>query len=150
MPIAGKAYAPGVRFRPGGAAAFYYARKANRAAEKSAPVPDLSAHAFAAITFPSNPASNATITLGGTVVTFGTNVTIGANLAATLANLLAFLNASVDANIIKCVYSVPGNSTLGIVSKAAGTSTFTVAAAGPATISHSPLVLPTITKRQVL
>jgi hypothetical protein len=62
------------------------------------------------ISFSSNPAASSTITLGGTVVTFGTDVTIGATLPATLINLLAFLEASVDANLVKFSYSIADNS----------------------------------------
>src|ERR1700730_2865303 len=57
------------------------------------------------IAFSANPADQATITLQGTVITFATapsagQVLIGGTLAATLANLLAVLEASVDANIL--------------------------------------------------
>ena len=54
-----------------------------------------------------NPANLATITLGGTVVTFvtgtpaGNQVKIGASLNATLQALLTFLQASVDSNLVK-------------------------------------------------
>lgn len=129
-------------------AALYRARQRNTVAKNATPVADLSANAAGTITFPSNPATNATITLGGTVVTFGTTITIGANLLATLTTLVAFLNASADANIKKCVYSL-GTNAIGIRSKTPGTSTFTLAASA-ATISHSPLVLPTIQKRKAL
>lgn len=129
-------------------AALYRLRHKNTVAKKSAPVSDLSANAYGSITFASNPANASTITLGGTVVAFGTTVAIGASLAVTLASLLTFLNASADANIKKCAYTVSVNS-LSIRSKTAGTSTFTLAASA-ATVSHSPLVLPTITKRATL
>jgi hypothetical protein len=71
--------------------------------------------AYGSINFAANPAANATITLGGTVVTFvaagpvGNQVLIGANTAATLANLLTFLSTSADANLVKFKYSVLGN-----------------------------------------
>lgn len=128
--------------------ALYHARVKNAVAKKSAPVADLSANASGSITFASNPANASTITLGGAVVTFGTNVAIGGSLAVTLASLLAFLNASADANVKKCAYTIAANS-LGVRSKTTGPSTFTLAASA-ATISHSPLVLPTITKRAKL
>jgi hypothetical protein len=67
------------------------------------------------INFSVNPSNNDTITLNGTVVTFksvspvGNQVLIGATLAATLVNLLAFLQASIDANIIKFICGINGN-----------------------------------------
>lgn len=129
-------------------AALYHARTKNLAAKKSVAVADLSANAYGSITFAANPLTNATITLGGTVITFGTTVAIGANLAATLTTLLAFVNASADANLLKCAYAVVG-SALTIKSKTPGTSAFTLAAS-VATVSHSPLVSPTIHKRAKL
>lgn len=71
--------------------------------------------ALGSITFAANPAANATVTIGGTVVTFvagapvGNQVQIGADTTATLANLLAFLNSSTDVNLVKFTYSVLGN-----------------------------------------
>lgn len=71
--------------------------------------------ALGSITFAANPANNATITLGGTVITFtsgvpnGNQVQIGADTATTLGNLLGFLNSSTDANLVKFVYSTLGN-----------------------------------------
>jgi hypothetical protein len=50
--------------------------------------------------------SNQNIVVNGTTVTFGTNVLVGANLAATVANLLAFLQASADTNINKMTYAL--------------------------------------------
>jgi hypothetical protein len=70
--------------------------------------------ATATATFSANPANNDTITIAGTVVTFvtsgptGNQVQIGATQAITIANLVAFLNASTDSNLIKAVYSVSG------------------------------------------
>lgn len=137
-----------MRRRAGMQAALYRVRAKNLVAKKSVAVPDLSANAFGSITFPANPTNNATITLGGTVVTFGTTITIGVNLAATLATLVAFLNASADTNIKKCTYTISG-SVLTIRSKTPGTPTFTLAASA-ASISHSPIQLPVIQKRKVL
>lgn len=63
-------------------------------------------------TFAGQPANNDTITLNGTAVTFvsalttGNQILIGANLAATLANALAFLNSSTDTQLVKFEYSV--------------------------------------------
>lgn len=111
-------------------------------------VDDLASFATGSITFPSNPLSNATITLGGTVVTFGPsggNVHIAGSLADTLVNLLASLNASNDANLIKCTYLVSG-SALAIRYKTAGVKTFTLAASA-ATVSGTTLKLSQIQKR---
>lgn len=64
------------------------------------------------IMFAANPLNNATITLNGTVVTFvsgtpsGNQVKIGADLATTLASLLAFLTASVDTQLVKFKYLI--------------------------------------------
>lgn len=102
--------------------------------------------ASGSILFGSNPSNLATITLQGTVVTFVTGtptsgqVKIAAgSLPGTLANLLTFLNASVDANIIQMSYSVVG-STLYCVSKITGTggNALTIAASA-ATASGSTL-----------
>jgi phage tail sheath gpL-like len=66
------------------------------------------------VLFAANPIASATVTIGGTVVTFvasgptGSQVLIGASLAATLTNLKTFLNASADTNIVKATYDVSG------------------------------------------
>lgn len=109
---------------------------------------DLAAFATGSVSFAANPANSSTITLGGTVITFGSTVAIGANLAATLVTLLAFVNGSADANISKCTYSVVGSALL-IKFKSAGVATFTLAASA-ATRSGATLVLPTIRKRKAL
>jgi hypothetical protein len=74
--------------------------------------------------FSSQPADNSTITLNGTVVTLhdGTGGTVdrGADLAATMAALKAFLNASVDAEIAKCTYDSTAGGLLTITSKTVG------------------------------
>jgi hypothetical protein len=93
--------------------------------------------AFGSITFAVNPSAAATITIGGTAVTFVTSLTtgnqilIGATLAATLANAVTFLNQSADVNLSKATYSVNQASTaLQIVYKTPGAAgnTFTLAA----------------------
>jgi hypothetical protein len=67
------------------------------------------------LTFSGNPANTDTVTIAGTVVTFvtaapvGNQVQIGGTQAITLANLMAFLTASTDANIIKVNQSLSGN-----------------------------------------
>jgi hypothetical protein len=111
-------------------------------------VDDPTSLAWGSITFPINPSSGDTITLGGTVVTFGTDVTIGAGLSITLASLLVFLNASANANIIKCTYSV-GSASLSVREKLPNTTTFTLAASA-GTVSHATLQLVKIDKRAAL
>ncbi|MFM0044123.1 DUF3383 family protein [Paraburkholderia sediminicola] len=85
--------------------------------------------ASGSITFALNPSAAATITIGGTAVTFVTSLTtgnqvlIGATLAATLANTVTFLNGSSDVNISKATYSVnQAGTALQIVYKTAGTA----------------------------
>jgi hypothetical protein len=63
------------------------------------------------ILFSANPADTSTITLEGTVVEFvatpaAGKVSIAGTLALTLVNLLAFLNASADANLVLLEYSI--------------------------------------------
>ena len=75
--------------------------------------------------FSAQPTALDTITLNGTVVTFvaanpvGSQVLIGASLAATLVNLLAFLQASADVQLVKFLYYVSG-STLWVAAATAG------------------------------
>lgn len=107
--------------------ALYQARKRNHAAHKAVAVNDLTQAAWGTIVFAANPLSNATITIGGTVVTFGTNVTIGANLAATLANLLTFLQASANVNLVKATYAIT-DTALHVRAKTLGAATLTLAA----------------------
>jgi hypothetical protein len=126
-------------------AALNHARNKNQNVVTTA---DLSAMAYGTISFAANPANSSTITLGGTVVTFGTDVAIGANLAATLATLLTFLKASANANIVKSAYDING-SLLTIRYKTAGVATFTLAASA-ATRSGPTLTLPNIRKRKAL
>lgn len=72
--------------------------------------------AFGTLAFTTNPAANTTATFGTTVVTFvaanptGNQVLIGASLAATLANLLTFLQASADASIAQSSYTLSGST----------------------------------------
>ena len=120
----------------------YYARKRNRLARQSVPVADKTAHASGSIAFAANTAQS--VTLGGTLV----NLSIGANLAATLAALLVTLSGSADANIIKCTYAIEG-STLVVTAKAVNDATFTLAASA-GTRSGATLALPTITARAAL
>lgn len=93
--------------------------------------------ASGSVTYASNPAAATTVTIGGTVVTFvsalttGNQVLIGANLAATLANAVTFLNQSSDVNLSKATYSVnQAGTALQIVYKTSGMTgnAFTLAA----------------------
>lgn len=93
--------------------------------------------AFGSVTYTVNPSAAATVTIGGTVVTFvsslttGNQILIGANLAATLANAVTFLNQSTDVNLSKATYSVnQAGTALQIVYKTVGTAgnAFTLAA----------------------
>lgn len=113
----------------GQAAASYYARRRNRSARATVAADDKASHAYGTIHFSANPlpSPHETITLGGTVVTFGTDVDIGVDLTHTLVNLLAFLQASADANISKCTYQ-NNNPDLFVQAKDAGVATFTLAA----------------------
>jgi hypothetical protein len=85
------------------------------------------AQASGSILFAANPLANATVTIGGTAVTFvasgavGNQVNIGASLAATLAALVTMLSASADANLVKATYAVDGTNTkLLVTAKANG------------------------------
>ncbi len=126
-------------------AALHAMRKDNRDATLT---PDKTAHASGSIIFAVNPSNNDTITLGGTVVTFGSDVTIGGSLAITMVSLLTFVKASANANIVKCTYT--GSATaLGVLSKSVNDQTFTLAAS-VATVSHATLQLPQIRQRAAL
>lgn len=77
----------------------------------------IGALASGTVTLTANPAANDTLTINGTAVTFvaasptGNQVLIGANAAATAANLQEFLAASADANLSQCSYSTTGSVT---------------------------------------
>lgn len=121
----------------------YFARKRNRNAVLGT---DLSSHAWGRITFATN--SGQTIHLGGTLVTLGTDVSLGASLAATLAALVTFLNASLDSGIKQATYTTDGTSLL-ITVKAAGVATMTLSASA-ATVYHSPVQLAQARQRVAL
>lgn len=81
------------------------------------------------IVFSGQPAANSTIQLGRTTLTTftfvstaptGNQIQIGANLAATLANAVTALNASVVAQVAEATYSVVGGTTLAIAFDAVG------------------------------
>lgn len=69
-------------------------------------------------TFSANPIANDTLTIAGTAITFvasgatGNQVNIGVTLATTLANLMSLLITSVDANLIKCTYTINAAQTV--------------------------------------
>lgn len=77
--------------------------------------------------FSEQPGVGATLTFGGSVVSFvsgapsGLQVQIGANLTATMANLETFLSGSADSHIDTNTYTMT-NATLSIVAKTAGTA----------------------------
>jgi hypothetical protein len=87
------------------------------------------------ITFAVQPLANATVTIGGTAITFvasgatGNQVNIGGTLAVTLTSLAAMLNASADTNIVKATYSA-SPTVLTVTYKLPGTAgnAFTIAA----------------------
>lgn len=68
------------------------------------------------VQFTGNPVANNILIIFGTTITFvasgatGNQVNIGGNLAATLANLLSFLQGSSDVNLTKFTYTVAGNN----------------------------------------
>lgn len=74
------------------------------------------------------PAANSTLTINGTVVTFvtgtpsGSQVRLGSSLNETLLNLTNFLNASVNANIVKAHYTSGGFTGFGIQFKLTGST----------------------------
>lgn len=97
--------------------------------------------------FTTNPTAAQTLAIAGTTITFvasgpsGNQVLIGANLATTLSSLMAFLQGSSDANLVKCRYGLSG-STLAVAAKVAGTAGNALALATTvtgATVSGSTL-----------
>jgi hypothetical protein len=130
--------------RGGLSAALRRATKTNKF--RTVLVDDLASFATGNITFPSNPSNGDTVTLGGTVVTFGpANVHITGQLKDTLTNLVSFLSTSADVNLIKCTYSMLSN-VLTVKYKTPGVKTFTLAASA-ATVSSATLRLNPIQKR---
>jgi hypothetical protein len=86
-----------------------------------APVSAAAVAASGSIAFSGQPANNATITLNGIAWTFvsaapsGNQSQIGANLGATLTNLVTALNASVVSQIAAATYAQTGGTTLTII-----------------------------------
>jgi hypothetical protein len=83
--------------------------------------------ATGSITFTLNPTALDHILLGSTLVTFvtsgavGNQVNIGATLPLTMANLLSFLTASTDPQIMQCSYSIASSQVLQVVYNTPGT-----------------------------
>lgn len=122
----------------------YYVRKRNR--RSTTLVTDTVSRAQGSVTFSTNSAQ--TVTIGGTVVTFGTSFALGASLTATLAALLAYLAASADANLTKASYQVLGSALI-VQCKAPGAGHLTLAASA-GTVSNGSFTLPQIRKRAAL
>lgn len=103
--------------------------------------------ATGAIQFTVNPSASSTIVLNGTTVTFvasgaGANeVNIGADLDATLANLLTVLRASTDTQLVKFTYAIHGYTLLltAATGGTAGNSLTTVTTVVGATASGATL-----------
>ena len=100
------------------------------------PVTSAGIAATGSIAFTAQPANNSIVTINGTDVTFVTGtptsgqVKIGATLADTVAALVAYLNASVVANVAAATYSAAlSGATLNITHDTLGTSgnSFTLA-----------------------
>jgi hypothetical protein len=74
------------------------------------------------IAFAINPVLGTNLLIGATVVEFGATdgPAIGLTLAATMANLLAFLEASDDDDIHRCTYSITTGSILNITYNSTG------------------------------
>ena len=106
------------------------------------------------LTFTAQPTANDTVVIDGTTITFvsgtpvGSQVKIGGSLTITVANLMTFLNASVDANILKMTYTEVIISGSDIIvyctSKIAGVTgdsyTLAVSGATPPAVSGGTLV----------
>jgi hypothetical protein len=104
------------------------------------------APATGAISFPAQPTAGDTITLNGVVITFvasgaaGNQVNIGADLTATLANLLTFLTTSQNASLLLCNYATNATSKrLGITYKTSNLGDNFTLAASVATVSAPTL-----------
>lgn len=86
------------------------------------------AFASGTISLTGQPSANDSFTIDGTVITFvasspvGSQVVIGTSTAATLANLLAFLQASQDANISLANYSQGTGNVIIVTDKLPGTA----------------------------
>ncbi len=101
------------------------------------------------ITIATNPAASDTLTIAGTAITFemsgasGNQVNLGGTPALTAAALLTFLQASVDANLVKCTYAASGSTGIAVTAAAVGTggNALTLATSVPAKITLSGATL---------
>jgi hypothetical protein len=118
---------------PQAQAGSYWARKRNR--RSTTLTDDLTAPAWATASFGANPSPGDTATINGTVITFGTTVTIAGSLALTLAATVAYILAH---PITGVNVSVSGNGLL-VESVTPGDTTPTLAASN-ATVSSATLV----------
>lgn len=100
------------------------------------------------IALTANPAANDTLTVNGTAITFvasspvGNQVVIGLTEAATFANLLTFLQQSLDSNIDQATYAQTATYTITVTDKVPGTvgNSFSLAKSSTAiTISAADL-----------
>lgn len=111
----------------------YYASKRNQAAQ-AALVDDMAAPAWGTFTFSANPSNGHTITINGTVITFGSTFALGANLAATLTAAVNYILAN---PISGGTVTVSGNGLL-VQSTTPGDNSITLAASN-ATVSGATL-----------
>jgi hypothetical protein len=116
------------------------------------PVTVATVAAKGSILFSAQPAVNSTIAINGTAFTAvasgatGNQFNIGANLAATLTNIVTVLNASVVAGILAATYAQTGGNTLTITHDTLGLSgnSFTLAAS-TAPVSNGTVSAATLT-----
>jgi hypothetical protein len=106
------------------------------------------APAYGTITFPTNPANLATITIGGTIITFvtgtpsGAQVKIGTDTNATILALLTYLAANPIASV-----NVSGGGESILVQSIKPADTSVTLAASAATVSGANLVPQTVNAR---
>lgn len=118
---------------PQAQASMYWARKRNRLS--TALVDDLTAPAWATARFAANPSNSHTVTINGTVITFGSTVTVAATLALTLAATVAYIVANPISGVS---VSASGNGLL--VQSTTPANTAPTLAASNATVSSANLV----------
>ena len=102
--------------------------------------------AAGSIVFSAQPAVSSTITLNGTAFSFvasgatGNQINIGANLAATLTNIVTALNASVVAGVAQATYGQTGGTTLTVLFDVLGPTgnAFTLAASAAPASNGTP------------
>lgn len=101
---------------PQSQAGYYWARKRNR--RDTALADDLTAPAWGTIAFATNPSNSQTVTINGTVITFGSTVTVAASLALTLAAVATYIaghpitgvTVTVSGNGLLIQSTTPGNA----------------------------------------